>query len=393
MAPYRIIDPDAHAIEPKNLWEKWLPRAYQDKAPKLVKDAEGGDAWLFKEGTAPEPIGLVTTPGQRYEEFRWLGYTYEDIRPSCWDGKERLKDMDFDGVDAEVLYPPQRTMMYFMTFEDEGIHLGGVRAYNDWLMQEFCAPNPDRLIGLAQIPNLGVEAAVAELRRAKGEGFRSAIISTWPSGGDWVSEADDPFWAAAEEMGMPVSVHLNIQRRTKPTVVRAADDSIEKTFMRAPGTGGTEVAGVISQMIVAGVYDRFPGLKMVATETGVGWIPFFLEQMDDRYWRNRTWAKVNLELVPSEYFRRNWLATFIRDAVGVQIRHMVGVDNMMWSTDFPHHGNDWPYSRRVIDEQFVGVPRAERERIVCENARDLYGLPAAYDRSGVGAPVLQAAAR
>ena len=90
MGDLRVVDADCHILEPPDIWKNWLPAALQDRAPQLVKDPEGGDAWLFKEGTAPEPIGLVTTPGQRYEDFRWLGYTYEDVRPACWDGKERL---------------------------------------------------------------------------------------------------------------------------------------------------------------------------------------------------------------------------------------------------------------------------------------------------------------
>ena len=131
---------------------------------------------------------------------------------------------------------------------------------------------------------------------------------------------------------------------------------------------------IVGETIFWGLFDKFPNLKMVGVECGAGWVPYFLEQMDDRYWRNRSWAKSKLQHQPSEYFKRNWMTTFIIDHYGVANRHAVGVKNMMWSTDYPHHGADWPYSRKVIDEMFLGVPAEERARIVSRNCVELYGL-------------------
>jgi hypothetical protein len=136
---YRLIDADSHTLEPPHIWTSWLAKRFHDRAPKLVKDAEGGDAWLFAPGTRPMEIGLVTTPGRRYEDIKWTGYTYDTIRKSCFEPKARLEDMDLDGIDAAFLYPSQRTMHTFMGNPDREFHLAGVRAYNDWLAQEFCA--------------------------------------------------------------------------------------------------------------------------------------------------------------------------------------------------------------------------------------------------------------
>jgi len=130
----------------------------------------------------------------------------------------------------------------------------------------------------------------------------------------------------------------------------------------------------MSELVYSGVFDRFPELQMVSVECGAGWIPHWLEHMDDHYWRNRTWTGSTLELLPSQYFRRNWKATFIREPFAVAVRHWIGVDNLMWSTDYPHHRHDWPYSRRVVEESMAGVPEAERRRMVCDNARELYRL-------------------
>ena len=133
MHEYRLIDADCHTLEPPHVWREWLPKQFQDRAPQLVKDEEGGDAWSFGPGKPLMYIGLVATPGMRYEDMKWKGYSYDAIRKGCWDGKARLEDMDQDGVDAEFLYPSQRTMYHFMGNADRDFHRAGVRAYNDWL--------------------------------------------------------------------------------------------------------------------------------------------------------------------------------------------------------------------------------------------------------------------
>ncbi|TMM14978.1 MAG: hypothetical protein E6G01_11710 [Actinobacteria bacterium] len=136
MADYDIVDADCHILEPPDIWRNWLPKELQDKAPKLVKDVDGGDAWQFAGFADPDPIGLVSTPGKPFDEFRWTGVTYDDARRGCYDGAERLKDMDIDGVDAEVLFPPQRTVGHFLGDEDDTLVLAGIEAYNNFLWDE-----------------------------------------------------------------------------------------------------------------------------------------------------------------------------------------------------------------------------------------------------------------
>ena len=187
MREYRMIDADCHVVEPPHIWERWLPKQFSDRAPRLVKDEEGGDAWEFVPGGPLMHIGLVATPGMRFEDIKWKGYTYDTVRRGCWEGKSRLEDMDFDGVDAEFIYPSQRTMYYFMGNADRDFHRAGVRAYNDYMAQEFCAADPERLFFLAQMPNLGIKEGIAELERCKEMGARGCIITAWPAGGDDVS--------------------------------------------------------------------------------------------------------------------------------------------------------------------------------------------------------------
>jgi predicted TIM-barrel fold metal-dependent hydrolase len=377
---FRIISADGHVIEPPDLWQRFLPAKYRARAPKLVKDPEGGDAWELEPGAPPMPIGLVTNAGvwgRRYEENRWYGSTYDSIRPGAFSGSHRLEDQDLDGVDAEVIYPSQRTMSTFMAQEDDGYHFAGVEAYNSWLHDEFNAVDPNRLVGLAQMPGVDINSSVKALRDAKAAGFKGVIISAYPSGNPTLSDEDDPFWEAAEQEQVTVHIHSGLShagRRTRGSGAAAAAVAGGLPSLQQMGGAVATASEFVSRFIYSEVFDRFAALKMAAVECGAGWIPHFLEHMDDHWWRNREWAGSTLRLLPSDYFRRNWMVTFIREPFAVQVRHWIGVDNMMWSTDYPHHRHDWPYSRRVIEDSFIGVPDEERYKLICGNAKRVYGL-------------------
>jgi predicted TIM-barrel fold metal-dependent hydrolase len=373
---YRIISADSHTLEPPDLWTEWLESKYQDTAPKLVEDKDGGHGWLYMGATTPEPLGLVSCVGTRPEELKWTGARYgkptnpaaREIHPGCYRGEGRLAIMDEDGVDAEILYPPQRAVLTFMKNPNKEPHLAGIQAYNRWLKDGFCKADSERLIGIFQTPNVGIETSVAELKRAKKEGFKGVALSAWPSGGDNLRAEDDAFWQTAADLDMPVSIHL---------LLAAQQQKMGATNKGSVAIGASAfmyTMPIMVEMIFQGVFDRFPKLRLGLIEVGVGWIPHFLEMVDDRYWRNRHWTNTKTKKVPSDYFHDHMLATFIVDHNGVSVRHQVGVENMSWSTDFPHHGNDWPYSRKVIDELFVNVPEDERRKIICDNAVKFWNL-------------------
>ena len=379
-----MISSDSHIVEPPDLWERWLEPEFRPFAPKLVKDDEGGDAWLYNDGGAPAPLGLVTVTRDRpREQLRWSGARYATINRGNYEAAPRVEEMLEDGVVAEVIYSPQRTMRHFMQGTEDALHLAGVRAYNDWLATDFCARAPERLIGIAQMPAIGIEAAIAEMRRAKSIGLRGVLLSSWPSGNPSLSPADDPFFEEAEALGMPISLHIGLASRTKAPP--KPKTPMEEKAARGEGTGGRQVsvlsgAGLdsmpllLGEIILTGVHDRFPRLTFVSVEAGIGWVPYFLEQMDDRYERNRHWAKVKLERTPSSYVRTNWRFTFVIDRYGVRNRHAVGIENVMWSTDYPHHGCDWPHSRRTVAAMFEGVPPEERRAITYGNCARLYDV-------------------
>ncbi len=386
MGTYDLVSADAHILEPPGIWDRWLPEKFRDRAPQLVEDSEGGSAWLIPGAAEPDPIGLTATPGLPWDQFRWKGVTYDEARPGCYDGAARLEDMTIDGVDAEILFPPQRTIGHFLGADDDDLVLAGVEAYNNFLFEEFCAADPSRLIGMAQIPSLGIDTAIDTLRKAKARGANGVVISNWPAGHDGISDEDDDFWAAAQDEGLPVTIHINLISRATRQRNRAAAQKAGTSFYGGaePMAGAKAAAGLsgvfsmvpstISHLIYTGTFERFPDLHISMIETGVGWMPHFLEQMDDRYWRNRSWTDLPITEPPSHYWYRNMSATFIVDRSGLAQRHAVGVENMMWSTDYPHHGNDWPYSRKTIDDTMVDLPKDEKAKICADNAVRIFGL-------------------
>ncbi len=185
---------------------------------------------------------------------------------------------------------------------------------------------------------------------------------------------------------MPVSVHINmISRATRAKGRKAAAASgnamynMNSEATRAKAIGGMShvfsmVANNVTGVLFTGVFERFPELQMCWIETGVGWLPHFLESLDDRWWRNRNWGALPISEPPSAYWKRNNTASFITDRSGIALREMVGIENMMWSSDYPHHGNDWPYSRKTIADMMGGIPAAERELITGGNAKRVWKL-------------------
>jgi predicted TIM-barrel fold metal-dependent hydrolase len=368
---YKIIDCDQHVIEAPDLWEKMLPEKFRDRAPKLVKDEDGGDAWLL--GDNKESLGLVSAADVKPRDLRWTGVRYADMHPGNTDPKARLELMDEDGVSAAVFFPPQRTMLYFMSVKDSEFHLAGMRAYNNWI-SSWVSHCSERLRCIWQMPATGIESAVELLREAREADAVGVGLASWPSGQSLLSSDDDEFWAVAEELGMPIHVHIGLVPANY-TTQKVATKKGGAPQLVALATTMSRMPVLIAETIFNGVFQRFPGLRFVGGEVGAGWVPYLLQEMDDRYHRNRYWCEINLgDKLPSEYFRRNWKVGFVRDQFGVQNCDAVGVDNMMWASDFPHHINDWPNSRYLIDSMAQGIDESKKRRIFCENAGELYGF-------------------
>lgn len=368
---YNLISADSHVLEPPHLWTTYMPKKFHDKVPRVVPDGEGGEAWQFAPDVPPAPIGIYASAGRAHEDIRWTGVTFAAANQGNFRGEPRLQEQDADGIDAEVMFGSARMMSHFFSDPDPEFQLAGVRAYNDWLAQEILKVDPSRLIGLAAMPALSPEAAIAEMERCLKLGFKGVWLNTMPSVGSTIRPEDDPFWAAAAANGVAVHFHVRVMRKLakpKPKGVRGDD------LVGLASVGAADMIIDMGEIIQSGVHDRFPNLTWVMVEAGSGWIPYVLEQLDDRWHRNRSWLPVKLKHEPSYYYRNNWRSTFMIDRYAVENRHHLGVDNLMFSTDYPHHGCDWPHTRDTVEKLFAGVPADERAKMCAGNAVKLYGL-------------------
>ncbi|HXJ36376.1 MAG TPA: amidohydrolase family protein [Candidatus Eisenbacteria bacterium] len=373
---YPIVDADAHVYEPPDVWQERVPRALRERAPKVVRGTDG-DVWSFDAGARTRPIGLMAAAGTSYLGFRPSGLTYETIRRGHYEPRARLADMDADGIHAQLLYPSVCEEGARMFGDERALQLACVRAYNEWQL-EFCAVAPGRLFGHAVIPATGVADAVAELEWAMDRGYRGVLISTFPSGRVEPSPDDAPFWARAEGAGVPVALHIGSFHADGPVKQRRFEP--EAVLPRASiSKSGANTVPLVARMIFSGMFERFSRLRVLLVEANIGWIPAMLEQTDDMFLRYR-WFTGTAAAMPSRVFHRNFWATFMVDTVGIELRHRLNLEHLMWSTDYPHTGTDWPNSRVTIARVFRGVPAAEVKRMLHTNCKTLYRLDEIPDR-------------
>jgi predicted TIM-barrel fold metal-dependent hydrolase len=364
---YEVVSADSHINEPPDLWTKRLPAKFGDRAPR-IEHFEQGDAYVMEGTGGPLPFGLTCAAGVPHEQRKqWI--RFEEVRPGGYDPKARIGEQDVDGVQAEIMYPTPRVgnQLFWYTVDPE-FHVACIRAYNDWL-SEYCSYDPTRLIGVALLPNVGAAAAVEELHRIRAlPGMKGVLLGRWPNGGETIAPEDDELFRAAEETKTPLSIHVAF--------------ATEAQGGNYPGklTGSMRFFDMpirASQLIDGGVFDRFPDLQFAMVETDSSWLPYLAEQMDDRFLRGNPATRAKIDHVPSYYFQHNLSSTFITDRYGIKNRHDIGVSQMMWSTDYPHSGSNWPETQKTLEEQFAGVPADEKLAILAGNAVRLYGLDAA----------------
>ena len=369
---YKLVSADGHVNPLPTFWKEYLPKRFQDSAPRLEQTGDG-DFVVFEGKRTPFLI-IGSLAGTDVKDYKVTG-TVKETRPGGWEPRERLKDLAIDDVDAEVLYGGGP-----LSTSDPEMHLASYRAYNTWL-SDFCSQAPDQLLGMAYIPIGNVEKAIDELRFAAGRGLRGVVIPAYPPDegateggaimpGDPNSERSygdpefEPFWQAAVELNMPLNVHLGARRA----------DLRPHRFLPAMTGSKLALGEVVAVFVFSGILQRHPGLKFVSVESGVGWFAFCAEYMDHVWDRHRYWTESPLEERPSFYMNRQVYGTFLDDKVGVQLRNVAGAHNIMWSSDYPHSETTWPNSWKMIEEHFVGVPEDEKQRIICGNVVDLYQL-------------------
>jgi predicted TIM-barrel fold metal-dependent hydrolase len=358
-------------IEVPDLWEKGLPPSLRERAPKAYFD-EKRDAWMFgSPEVQAQAVGGLFMAGQRpdqLESVRRAGFSL--ARPGGWDPIERIKDMKTDGVSAEVLYPSLGLGLYCV--EDPALQEALFQAYNDWVI-DYCAKVPDRLYAVALLSMFDVDHAIAEMERCKKRGIVGTMIWQVPHPKLPFSDSHyERFWAASQDLELPV--HLHILTGFGGSMKRQTSHGVSRFRIGVNQT--REIEDALFEIIFTGVLERYPKLKVVSVENEIGWIPFWLGQCDKAFKRHRHSEKLPIDKLPSEYFFRQMYATFFNDHVGGKLFSWWGVDNCMWSNDYPHQNSTWPNSREVINRDMGHLPAADREKLLNTNVRKLYKLNA-----------------
>ena len=388
---YRYISADSHLEIDSKYWLGYVPVKYRDYAPRLVRQPNGSDAWTIGDKIMRPAAAADLYGGKGRDQYVPFEGRYEGT-PGTGRAEQRLREQDQDGIDAEVLFPSQQGgPKFWRRVEDDDAYKAIVRAYNTWLKEEYCAVNPERLIGVGILPLVNsVDDVIEELEFCAEAGFKTVLLQGFPTGKPYPSDEDDPFWARSLELKMPISVHVDLERtgerkgplfkyprESEEIMKKLTQDLVYQVGRFGPSRGNGAIAAV--QWVLSGVFDRFPNLRVFFAENQIGWIPFFLQGADVRYDRHHHWADRLLGLKPlghppSEYIREYFYWGFQFDRVGVELRHKINVDRLMWGSDFPHQESDWPESLRIIDKNFTGVPDAEKHKMVCGNAIDFFRL-------------------
>ena len=310
-------------------------------------------------------------PGLRTRRKLAFAASFEGVRPGGYIPEDHIKDMDIDGIDVSIMYPTQGLLLYSVK---DGELLNAVFAtYNNWIA-EFCSAYPSRLRGVAMLNIDDVQLGVREMERCAKLGLVGTMISVYPTEDRaYDSPEYEPLWAAAQDLRMPLSLHLGTNRA-------GPNDA----FVDTEETGAAYYTNVdhwvrmsLSHMIFSGVFERYPRLQAGSIEMELSWVPHFLDRLDYNYTqRPKTgkWHTFKEDMMPSDYFHRNVFLGFQEDHLGIRDRHIIGVDNLLWGSDYPHPESTFPLSQQVLKEILADCTEEERAKIVGGNARRIYRL-------------------
>ena len=365
---FPVISADSHVTEPPNTYLDHIDPAWRDRAPRLEHVEGMGDVFVIEGMKRPIPMGLVAAAGKPAHEIRVQGARFEEMHRGGWDPDARIADQERDGVAAEVIYPT--VGMAICNHSDFDYKKACFDAYNRWIAA-YCSAHPDRLLGCGQTAMRSPEEGVEDLRAIRALGLRGVMLPGNPAVEDYHSKVYDRFWEAAVELGMPLSFHILTSRS-------------DSAWARGPAMNGflAIIRGcqdIIGTLILGGVFERHPRLKVVCVEADAGWVPHYMYRMDHAYKRHRYWLPAGqaLSKLPSDYFRENVYTTFQDDWVAFQSVELMNWRRLLWANDFPHSDSTWPDSQAVLAEHASRLAPAQRRAILCDNAAELYGIDVA----------------
>jgi predicted TIM-barrel fold metal-dependent hydrolase len=385
---FPVISVDDHITEPPDVFAGRLPRHLADRAPQIVDMPDGTQTWAF-ENAVYFDYGLGVVAGRPREEWRFDGLRFEEMRRGCWDVHARVRDMDLDGVWASLCFPSMTwgfAGRVLSLAQDGELGLAAIRAWNAWNLEEWTGAHPDRLIPL-QMPYLrDPVVAAAEIRANAERGFTAVTFVDAPHRLGLPPITDHAHWApfltACEETGTVVCLHTG-----------ASGHIVEGSPGAALNVGTTLFpAGAFAAAIDwtwARVPTRYPELKLALSEGGIGWVPMAIDRLDYVIAHSAgpatgdPWTE---DLSPSEALRRNFYFCMLDDPTTLPARHTIGVDHIMFETDYPHADSTWPHTQALLTERLGDLPADEAEAIAFRNAARLFRHPPPAEGWAASAP-------
>jgi predicted TIM-barrel fold metal-dependent hydrolase len=395
----KIISVDDHVVEPAHVWQTWLPEKYRADGPRIERRGVGGmkhigggtyeqeftddgrpaDCWVFGDLVYIHKRHVAAV-GYSRDEMTMTPMTYEEMRPGCYDPKARVEDQEINHVEASLCFPtfPRFCGQTFTEHPDRDMGLACVKAYNDWMVEEWCGDSGGALIPLIIVPLWDAELAAAEVRRNAERGVHAVCFSEVPAhlglpsihSGFW-----DPFFAACEDTQTTINMHIGSSSRMPAT-------SPDAPVAVAASLSFNNAMASMSDWLFSGNLVRFPELKLAYSEGQIGWIPYILERVDDVWKEHRAWGGVK-DLIPeppSTYYYRNMYGCFFRDQHGVDSLDIVGVDNITFETDYPHTDSTWPDTKEIATGFMEGLSDEAVYKIMRGNAIRMLNLDLDRDR-------------
>ena len=361
-----LVSVDDHLVEPPGLFEGRIIAKYASLAPKVERQSDGSDVWIFNGKVIPN-IGLNAVAGRPKEEYGVEPTAFDEMRPGCYDIHERIKDMNAGGVLASMCFPsfPGFSGRLFAACEDKNLALAVLQAYNDWHIDEWCGSYPGRFIPMALPVLWDPQLAATELRRVAAKGCHSITFTENPATLGYPSFHDaswDPLWKAACDENVVISIHLGSSGQL---AVTAPDAPVDVMITLQP----MNICQAAADLLWSRVPKNFPDIRFALSEGGTGWIPYFLDRIDRTYDMHRAWTGQDFgDKLPSDVFRQHFLTCFISDPVGIALRELIGIDNIAWECDYPHSDSSWPEAPEELARVAADVPDAQLNKISFENA-------------------------
>ncbi|MDE0309562.1 MAG: amidohydrolase family protein [Acidiferrobacterales bacterium] len=370
------ISADSHVLEPPACFDKFMSPQFRERAPRIELDEWNRHVYVIDGLTTRIPIGTIDCAGMppSMRTTHILNATFETCRRSAWDPQARLADQERDGIAAEVIYPTVGLIV--MSHADIDYKDACIDAYNRWL-EGFCAGLPERLFGLAMTSMRSIDAAIDDFTRAKERGFVGMMLPASPQFESYDHPDWDALWQCAVDLQMPVCFHILTgkgHRSAESILKKQVRGKRMSRFMQIV----RDVQDVIVEMLLGGVFERHPNLKMVSAEADAGWVPHWAYRLDHAAYNETNDGIVDgLSKLPSEYLFSNVFTTFQDDWVAFATKDLMNYKQLLWANDFPHPDSTWPRSQKLLAEHAVGLTPAERNAILRDNVRELFQLPIA----------------